>query len=140
MLAVDVEHTDDFLTFIYRNYNFASRLAAASDVARELLYVFHHDGAALFPRRAADALAISNAGTGHGTLEGTEHQLLADDAVEARPPEMESFMNQGGHIGHVGDRVGLILHHRFNLGEEEFVGLLFVHFLYFCNALQKYKK
>ena len=95
----------------------------------KLLNVFNYDGFLVFPCCAAHALAEADAGAGYGTLEGTEHQLLADDAVEARPPEVEGLLDQCGHIGHIGDGVALVFYHRLDLGEEEFIVFLFVHVL-----------
>ena len=74
-------------------------MGAAGDVAGELLDVGDDDGADFLPGGAADAFAVGDVGAGDWTLEGGKDEFGAGDAVEARPPEAESVVEEGGGVG-----------------------------------------
>ena len=67
-------------------------------MAGELLDVGNYDGAGFLPGGAADAFTVGDVGAGNGTLEGGEDELVAGNAVEARPPEAERVVKESGGV------------------------------------------
>ena len=118
LIAVDVEDGDDLAVLEYGNDNLAAGGGRAGDVSGELLDVGYHNRALFLPRRAAHPAPVRDARTGQRPLERTEHQLVTDDAVEARPPEPERFVQHRRHVRHVRDDIHAAVHHRLHLREE----------------------
>ena len=136
VLAVDIEDGYDVVLRVRvygggmpgtenRDNDLAAGLAAAGDVAREFLYIGYHEGLPLLPGGTADTPAISDMGTGHGSLERAEDQFVTDDTVEARPPEMESLVQHGGGVGHAGNPVLFTVEDGGNLFIQQLVFLFF---------------
>jgi len=127
--AVDVEDGDDYVVVEDGDDDFAAGGRGAGDVSGKLLHVGYHEGAAFLPRAAADAASERDARAGQRPLERSQHQFVADDAIEASPPEPKGFVQHGRHVRHVGDEIDAWVHHRLDLREEGFVLFLFGHYL-----------
>ena len=92
-------------------------------MAWEGLHIGDYECAPLLPGRAADSTAIGYMHAGHGTLEGTQQQLVSHHTVESRPPEVHGLVQQGSHVGHEGDGVGLAVGEALGLTQQEGVGV-----------------
>ena len=130
--TVDVEDSSHFTTCVVEGHNnLTSGCRAASDVARELVNVGDDLRLIGLPGGATYAPSFPDARACHRALEGTEDEHIVLYTVESSPPETKSFVEHGGHVGHVGDRVILSCYNSFDLREECFVFLAFATSGYF---------
>ena len=118
LVAVDVEHGDDgAVGVVDGDDDFAARGTGAGNVAWELVNIGDDLCLVFLPCGSAYAATFADAGTGEGTLEGTEHEGVGIGyAVKAYPPPAEGLVEHGGGVGHVCDGVGFVGNDRLNLG------------------------
>ena len=117
-VAVDVEDGGDgAVGAMDGDDDLAAGGAAAGDVSWESLDVGDDDGFVPGPCRPTNAFPERDVHAGDGTLEGAEDKLarfrvkpgmtIGGHAVETGPPETEGFVQDGGDVRHLGDRVAL---------------------------------
>ena len=122
---------------MHRDDDLALRGAAAGDVSGELLHVRDDDGLVPLPGGAADAFPVRDVHASDGPLERAEEELLPRHAVEAGPPESEGFVQRGGEVRHLRDRVRLPFHEGGHLPFQQAVLFGFRHGNFFVNYVNK---
>ena len=90
----------------------------------ELIDIGHDLRRFPLPSRSAHSPTLSDSRAGHRPLERTKHQLLAHDAIEARPPEAKGLVEHRRHVGHIGYEVAIALDDARHLRQQSFVSLL----------------
>ena len=138
--AVDVQFGDYGALSHDRDYDLAPRKGAAGYMPGKQVHVGYDEGAVLLPGSAAYASAVGDAGTRHRPLERAEHEFLADHAVESHPMKTELGVDGGGHIGHVGDFVGLAGDEGFHFLQQLRVFLFFFHIFVKIHIFLKMKR
>ena len=97
----------------------------------KLIYVGHYLRPGLGPCRTAHATPLPDAGAGHRTLEGPQHQFVVHNPIEPRPPEMKRLVQHRSHVGHACYLVRLALQDGLYLRQEAGVSLLLALTYYF---------
>jgi hypothetical protein len=82
------------------------------------MHILYHNGFLLLPAMATDASSFFYPGAGHGSLKGTQHQLVFFYEVKPDPKPSKLFFKCGAGIGHIGDKVGLSFEQALNLWEQ----------------------
>ena len=107
--TVEVDHCHHCAIAKHWDDQFGSGARIAGDVPGEGVHVGNKLRFSGRSRPPADARAERNADAGGFAAERAEHKLAFDHAIKSRPVGFGQGMpQQGGDIGHIGDRVRLV--------------------------------
>ena len=125
--AVDIKDSNDFAVTADRDHNLAIGGRRTGNMAGKLVDVGDNQCTVLLPSGAANTFSVRDTGASYGALKRTKNELVSLHAVEPRPPETESFVENSNDIGHIGNKIGLASNERLNLRDKGPVNFLFAH-------------